>query len=154
MTLAFVLIFRLLFTTSSGILKGQALSYQEERDNYYHQDLYDKNSLYETNRGSNDLSFLIDTPRIIRGILEAVDKEKLEEIGDKLFEGVDKERLLNNAQNLLKNFDLQELYEQLLQDEINCGLIFFIIILLIIEGIIPLGESLFIIIYLGCIGLC
>ncbi|MDR4511552.1 MAG: hypothetical protein MRJ93_07590 [Nitrososphaeraceae archaeon] len=38
-TLAFVLIFRLLFTTSSGILKGQALVYQEERENYYHQDL-------------------------------------------------------------------------------------------------------------------
>jgi len=104
-TLAVVLIFGLLFTTSSGILKGQALAYQEERDNYY-EDLYDKNCLYETNRGSSDLSFPIDTPGIIRGILEGVDRKQIEEIGDKLFEGIEKERLLNNAPNLLQNLDL------------------------------------------------
>lgn len=97
--ISFVLIFGLLFTTSSAILKGKAIAYQEERGNYYNQDLYDENSLYETNTGSNDLSFPIDTPGIIRGILEGVDREQLEEIGDKLF-GADKEGLLYNAQNL------------------------------------------------------
>ena len=48
-TLAVVLIYGLLFTTSSEILNGQTIAYKEERDNYY-QDLYDNNSLDKTNR--------------------------------------------------------------------------------------------------------
>ena len=97
--LGIVLTFSVLFTASSGVLKGQAFASLEEEIDDYYQNQYDKNTLYETNRGSDDLSFPIDTPGIIRGILEGVDREQLEEIGDKLF-GVDKERLLYNAQNL------------------------------------------------------
>ena len=73
--LGIVLTFSVLFTASSGVLKGQAFaSIEEEIDDYY-QNQYDKNTLYETNRGSDDLSFPIDTPRIIREILEGVDRE-------------------------------------------------------------------------------
>ncbi|MDX1372319.1 MAG: hypothetical protein R3321_07605 [Nitrososphaeraceae archaeon] len=131
--------FSILFTTSSGVLKGQVFAYPEERENYY-QDQYDKNSFYGTNRGSDDLSFPDQTPGIIKGIFEGVDKEQLKEIEDKLFEGVDKERLLNNAINLLNehDFDLGSLNEYLLDNSLVFGgsflLIFVLFVLLVIIG--------------------
>ncbi|MDR4511109.1 MAG: hypothetical protein MRJ93_05320 [Nitrososphaeraceae archaeon] len=62
------------------------------------------------------MSFSIDTPGVIRGILEGLDIEQLQEIEDKLFEGVDKERLLDSALNLLKNLDFEELNEESIPD--------------------------------------
>ena len=62
------------------------------------------------------MSFPINTPGVIRGILEGVDIEQLQEIEDILFEGVDKERLLDNALNLLKNLDFEELNEESIPD--------------------------------------
>ncbi|MFB5600795.1 MAG: hypothetical protein ACE5SW_11295 [Nitrososphaeraceae archaeon] len=87
-TLGIVLTFSILFTASSGVPKGQAFAYQEERNDYY-EDQYDRNFFYETNRGSDDFSLPDKTPGIIKGILEGVDNEQLEEIENKLFEGID-----------------------------------------------------------------
>ena len=137
-TLGIVLTFSILFTASSGILKSQAFAFQEERENYY-QDQYDKNSLYGINRGSDDLSFP-DQTHEVRGILEEIDREQLEEIEDKLFDGIDKERLLNNAIKLLNeyNFDIGSLKEYLLEDSWGYGggfiLILVLFILLVIIG--------------------
>jgi len=111
-----VLTFVLLFTASSGILKGEVFAYEEERDSYYYQDQYDKNSFY------------------------GIDRESLEEIENKLFEGIDKDRLLNNALNLLNEYgvDISGLEEQLLQDSGSYAggfvLILVLFILLVIIG--------------------
>ena len=83
-TMAIIMTFGLYFTTSSGILKGEVFAYEDEeqqqRNDYYYKDKYsqeyDKNSFY------------------------GIDKELLDEIGNKLFDGVDKDRLVNNALNL------------------------------------------------------
>jgi len=111
-----VLTFVLLFTASSGILKGEVFAYEEERDSYYYQDQYDKNSFYGIDRGL------------------------LEEIENKLFEGIDKDRLLNNALNLLDEYgvDVSGLEEQSLQESGSYAsgfvLILVLFILLVIIG--------------------
>ena len=129
-TLGIVLTFSILFTTSSGVLKGQAFaSIEEGRYNSYYPDeysQYDKQSSLSIPSESEFLS----------NILKGVDEEQLEEIGDKLFEGIDKERLLNNAQNLLNNFDFEELNEQLLQEGNDDSTLVFIPVLLLISMIL------------------
>ena len=83
--LCIIMTFGLLFSTSSGILKGEVFAYEEEqqqRNDYYYKDQYDIDSFY------------------------GKDKELLEEIGNKLFDGMDKDRLLNNALKLLSEYDI------------------------------------------------
>jgi len=69
-----------------------------------------------------------------------IDKELLDEIGNKLFEGIDKDRLVNNALNLLNEYDIDigALEEQLLQDSGSYAggfvLILVLFILLVIIG--------------------
>jgi uncharacterized protein (TIGR01732 family) len=127
-----VLTFGLLFTTSSGILKGEAFAVQEEeRNGYDYKDEYSQG--YD--KGYNKDSFYgIDN------------KELLEEIGNKLFEGIDKERLLNNALNLLNEYDIDigALNEQLLQDGTSGygGAFVLILVLFILLVIIGAGFGL------------
>lgn len=135
-TLGIVLTFSILFTASSGVLKGQVFAYQEERDNSYYPDEY---SQYD-----GESSLYGGSPGVLSGnILKGVDREQLKEIEDKLFEGVDKERLLNNAINLLNeyDFDIGALNEYLLEDSWGTGgyggafiLIVVLFILLVIVG--------------------
>jgi len=133
-TLGIVLTFSILFTTSSGLLKGQVFaSIEEERDNSYYPDKYPQ---YD-----RESSLSAGSPGVFGGnILKGVDREQLEEIEDKLFQGVDKERLLNNAINLLHeyDFDIGSLNEYLLDDSWGYGggfiLILVLFILLVIIG--------------------
>lgn len=89
------LTFGLLFTASSGILKGEAFAY-EYRNNYYQEDElqgYDKN-----------------------GYDKGYDKEDLYGLDKEFLEGIDTKALLDTAMNLLKGLDLDALNEQLLQE--------------------------------------
>jgi len=131
-TLGIVLTFSILFTTSSGVLKGQAFASIEERDNYYP----DEYSQYDR---KSPLS--AGSPGVLSGnILKGVDREQLKEIEDKLFEGIDKDRLVNNALNLLNEYDIDlgSLNEYLLEDSWGYGggfiLILVLFILLVIIG--------------------
>jgi len=134
-TLGIVLTFSILFTASSGVLKGQAFAYQEERDNSYYPDEYSHYDKQSSLSIGTDGGFL---PNILKG----VDKEQLEEIEDKLFEGIDKDRFVNNALNLLNefNFGIGPLNEYLLEDSWGAGygggfiLILVLFILLVIIG--------------------
>jgi uncharacterized protein (TIGR01732 family) len=122
-TIGIIMSFGLLFTSSSGILKGEVFAMQEEeqqRNGYYYKDQYsqgyDKDSFY------------------------GIDKELLDEIGNKLFEGIDKDLLVNNVLNLLNEYDIviSALEEQLLQDSGSYAggfvLILVLFILLVIIG--------------------
>ncbi|MEZ5388825.1 MAG: YjcZ family sporulation protein [Nitrososphaeraceae archaeon] len=133
-TLGIVLTFSILFTSSSGLLKGQVFaSIEEEGENSYYPDKY-----HQYDRES---SFSAGSPGVLSGnILKGIDKEQLKEIEDKLFQGIDKERLLNNAINLLHeyDFDIGALNEYLLEDSWGYGgafvLILVLFILLVIIG--------------------
>jgi len=99
------LTFGLLFTASSGVLKGQALGYQqEERDNYYYADEY----LQGYDRGYNKEPYNDE-------YLQGYDKDSLYELDNEFLEGIDKKVLLNIEQNLLKDWDFEKLSEQSLQ---------------------------------------
>lgn len=127
-TLGIVLTFSILFTASSGVLKGQVFaSIEEERDNSYYPDEY---SQYDR---KSPLS--AGSPGVLSGnILKGVDREQLEEIEDKLFEGIDKDRFVNNALNLLNEYDIDlgPLNEYLLEDTWGYGAGFVLIIVLFI----------------------
>jgi len=133
-TLGIVLTFSILFTTSSGVLKGQAFaSIEEERDNSYYPDRYPQ---YD-----RESPLSAGSPGVLSGnILKGVDKEQLKEIEDKLFEGIDKDRFVNNALNLLNEYDIDlgALNEYLLEDSWGYGggfiLILVLFILLVIIG--------------------
>ena len=131
-TIGIVLAFSILFTASSGLLKGQAFASIEERDNSYYPNEYSK---YDS-----ESSFSVGSPGTHGNILKGVDREQLKEIEDKLFEGVDKERLVNNAINLLNeyDFDIGFLNEYLLEDSWGYGgayvLILVLFILLVLIG--------------------
>ena len=133
-TLGIVLTFSILFTASSGVLKGQAFASIEERDNYYP----DEYSQYDR---KSPLS--AGSPGVLSGnILKGVEREQLKEIEDKLFEGIDKDRFVNNALNLLNEYDIDlgSLNEYLLEDSSGGGyggafvLILVLFILLVIVG--------------------
>jgi uncharacterized protein (TIGR01732 family) len=117
-----IMTFGLLFTASSGILKGEALAYEEEqqRNSYYYNDKYQQ----EYNKDS----------------FYGIDRELLEEVENELFEGINKDLLLNNALNLLNEYDIDigVLEEQLLQDSWDYAggfvLILVLFILLVIIG--------------------
>jgi len=135
-TLSIVLTFSILFTTSSGLLKGQVFaSIEEERDNSYYPIKYPH---YDS-----ESSFSAGSPGVLsNNILKGIDKEQLKEIEDKLFQGVDKEILVNNAIHLLHeyDFDIGALNEYLLEDSWGYGGAFVLILVLFILLVI-IGAS-------------
>lgn len=100
--IAILLIFGLLFTSSSGILKGIAFA-SHDRNNYYYQE--------DSMQGYKE------------DYLQGYSKDYLYELDKEEFlEGIDKEMLLDTTLNLLEELDFDRLNEQLLQDsELNQG---------------------------------
>lgn len=108
--IAILLIFGLLFTSSSGILKEIAFA-SHDRNNYY----YQEDSMQEYQED----------------YFQGYSKDYLYELDHEEFlEGIDKEMLLDTTLNLLEELDFNKLNGQLLQDsELNQGSHFWITIL-------------------------
>lgn len=108
--IAILLIFGLLFTSSSGILKEIAFASHDRNNYYYQEDSMQEYQEYYFQGYSKDYLYELDH--------------------EEFLEGIDKEMLLDTTLNLLEELDFNKLNGQLLQDsELNQGSHFWITIL-------------------------